>query len=126
MPTLVWRYLTAWLYSRPSTSWVALAEALTTVSHDRLTRLWPADWSGQTRLALAFRTSFVRARGDLSRDGPVIPQPFATAMEGLAGVYSSQERTPVYGFALVLLVRTNGTRRLPLGMRRWHTGGPSK
>jgi len=46
MPTLVWLYLTALLDDRTSTSCVALAEALETVSHDRLTRLLRADWSG--------------------------------------------------------------------------------
>ena len=47
-------------------------------------------------------------------------------MEGLAWVFSSQERRPVYGFSLVLLVWTNGTLRIPLGIRLWHKGGPSK
>jgi Transposase DDE domain len=47
-------------------------------------------------------------------------------MESLAWVSSSQERKPVYGFSLVLLVWTNGTVRVPLGVRLWHKGGPSK
>jgi putative transposase len=126
MPTLVWHYLTALLYYRTSTSCVALAEALKTVSHDRLTRLLQANWSGQTLLELAVRTLFVRERGYLILDDTVIPKPFATAMESLAWVYSSQERKPVYGFALVLLVWTNGTLRIPLGLRLWRQGGPSK
>ena len=56
----------------------------------------------------------------------VIPKPFATAIEGLAWVFSSQEHTSVSGLSLVLLVWTNGTRRIPLGMRLWRQGGPSK
>jgi len=56
----------------------------------------------------------------------VIPKPFAAAIEGLAWVFSSQERKPVYGLSLVLLVWTNGTLRIPLGMRLWRQGGPSK
>jgi putative transposase len=126
MPTLVWLYLTALLYYRTSSSCVALAEALETVSHDRLTRVLQADWSGHTLLELAWRTLFVWERGYLIIDDTVIPKPFATAIEGLAWVYSSQERKPVYGLALVLLVWTNGTVRIPLGMRFWHKGGPSK
>jgi len=39
MPTLVWLYLTALLCYRTSSSCVALAEALETMSHDRLTQL---------------------------------------------------------------------------------------
>jgi hypothetical protein len=126
MPTLVWPYLTALLYYGTSTSCVALAEALQTVSHDRLTRMLQADWSGQTLLELAVRTLFVWERGYLILDDTVIPKPFATAIESLAWVYSSQERKPVYGLSLVLLIWTNGTLRIPLGIRFWHTGGPSK
>jgi DDE superfamily endonuclease len=126
MPTLVWRYLTALLYYRTSSSCVALADALKTVSHDRLTRLLQADWSGQILLELAVRTLFVRERGYLILDDTVIPKPFAAAMESLAWVYSSQERKPIYGFSLVLLVWTNGSVRVPLGVRLWHKGGASK
>jgi hypothetical protein len=123
MPELLWRYLTAWLYSRTSASCVALAEALQTVSHDRLTRLLHADWSGHTLLELAVRTLFAWHRGYLSIDDTVIPKPFAPAMEGLAWVFSTQERRPVYGFSLVLLVWTEGQLRIPLGLRLWHRGG---
>jgi putative transposase len=126
MPELIWRYLTALLYDRTSASCVALAEALQTVSHDRLTRLLRADWSGQRLLERAFHTLFVWERGYLILDDPVIPKPFATAIDGLAWVYSSQDHTPIYGLSLVLLVWTNGTVRIPLGMRFWHKGGPSK
>jgi hypothetical protein len=126
MPTLVWHYLTALLYDRTSASGVALAEALETVSHDRLTRLLQADWSGQRLLELACRTLFVWERGSLIIDDTVIAKPLATAIEGLAWVYSSQDHKPVYGLSFVLLVWTNGTVRLPLGLRLWHKGGPSK
>jgi putative transposase len=126
MPTLVWLYLTALLYYRTSGSCVALAEALETVSHDRLTRMLQGDWSGQTLLERAFHTLFVWERGYLIIDETVIPKPFATAMAGLAWVYSSQEHKPVYGFSLVLLVWTDGLLRIPLGIRLWQKGGPSK
>jgi hypothetical protein len=126
MPELLWRYLTALLSDRTSASCVALAEALQTVSHDRLTRLLQADWSGPILLELAVRTLFVWQRGDLTIDDTVIPKPLATAMEGLAWVFSSQERRPVYGFSLVLLVWTDGPLRIPVGLRFWHHGGPSQ
>jgi len=126
MPMLVWLYLTALLYYRTSSSCVALAEALATVSHDRLTRMLQAAWSGQILLESAFRTLFIWERGYLILDDTVIPKPFATAIEGLAWVFSSQERKPVYGLSLVLLVWTNGKLRIPLGIRLWQKGGPSK
>jgi hypothetical protein len=86
----------------------------------------PADWSGQTLLELAGRTLFVWERGSLILDDTVIPKPLATAIESLAWVYSSQERKPVYGLSLVLLIWTDGTLRIPLGLRLWHTGGSSQ
>jgi hypothetical protein len=125
MPALIGLYRTAWLYDRTSVRCVALAEALETVSPDRLTRLLQADWSGQTLLELAVRTLFVWERGALILDDTGLPKPFATAIEGLAWVFSSQERTPVYGLSLVLLVWTHGTLRIPLSMRWWRRGGPA-
>ena len=126
MPKLIWLYLTALLYYRTSATCVALAEALPTVSHDRLTRMLRADWSGQTLLESAFRTLFVCERGYLIIDDTVVPKPFATAMEDLAWVFSSQQGKPVYGFSVVLLIWTDGRVRIPLGIRLWHKGGPSK
>ena len=124
MPKLIWLYLTALLYYRTSATCVALAEALPTVSPDRLTRMLRADWSGQTLLESAFRTLFVCERGYLIIDDTVVPKPFATAMEDLAWVFSSQQGKPVYGFSVVLLIWTDGRVRIPLGIRLWHKGGP--
>ena len=126
MPALIWLYLTALLYDRTSVRCVAWAEALETVSHDRVTRLLQADWAGHTRLEFAVRTLFVWERGDLILDDTGLPTPFATAIAGLAWVSSSQERKPVYGLPLVLLVWTNGTLRIPLRRRLWRRDGPSK
>jgi hypothetical protein len=126
MPTLVWPYRTALLYDRTSVSCVALAEALQAVSHDGLTRLLPATGSGQTLLELAVRTLFVWERGDLILGDTGLPQPFAAAIAGLAGVFSSQERKPVYGVSVVLWVWTHGTLRLPLSLRLWRQGGPAQ
>jgi hypothetical protein len=126
MPKRVWLYLTALLYDRTSVSCVALAEALATVSHDGLTRLLQADWSGHTRLELAWRTRFACERGYLISADTVLPKPFATAIEGLAWMSSSQAGKPVYGLSLVLLVWTNGLLRVPVGLRLWRRGGASK
>jgi hypothetical protein len=65
MPALIWLYLTALLYDRTAATCVAMSEALQTVSHDRLTRMLHADWSGQTLLESACRMLFVWERGDL-------------------------------------------------------------
>jgi hypothetical protein len=121
----VWLYLTAWLYARTSATCVALAEAVQTVSHDRLTSLLQSDGSGHTRLDVVWRPLFVWDRGVLMLDDTVLPKPFATAIANLVGVYSRQAHTPVYGLSLVLLVWTHGILRLPRGLRLWYQGGPS-
>jgi hypothetical protein len=126
MPELIWLYLTAMLYFRTSGSCVALAKALATVSHDHLTRLLQGDWSGHTLLEGACRTPFTWTGGFLVIDDTVIPKPFATASDGLAWVFSISARKPVSGLSLVLIVWTNSTRRIPLGMRLWRPSGPSK
>ena len=102
-----------------------MAAALAPVSHDRLTRRWQADWSGPTRLELAIRPLFGWERGALILDDTVLSKAFATAIAGLAGVFSRQERTPRYGRSLGRVVGTKGTRGIPRGRRLWRTGGPS-
>jgi putative transposase len=126
MPQLIWLYLTALLYDRTSVSCVALAEALETVSHDRLTRLLQGNGAGPTLLDRAIGTLFVWDRGYLIIDDTVLAKHFATTIEGLAWVFSSQEQKPVYGLSVVWLIWTNETLRIPLGMRLWRKGGPSK
>jgi DDE superfamily endonuclease len=126
MPELLWLYLTAWRYYRTSASCGALAEALETVSHDRLTRMLQADWSGHTLLEVAWGTLCVWERGYLMIDDTVMAKPFANASEGRAWGFSSRERKPVYGLSLVRLVWTDGMLRLPLGMRLWRPGGPAQ
>jgi hypothetical protein len=126
MSTLVWRSRTALLSDRTSPTCGAWAAVVQTVSHDRLTSMRPADWSGPTLLERACRTLFVWERGSRIMDDTVVPTPFATAMEGLAWVFSSQEHQPLDGFSVVLLIWTEGRVRSPLGIRLWHQGGPSQ
>jgi hypothetical protein len=126
MPTLTWLYLTALLYFPLSGRCVAIAAALETVSHDRLTRMLQENWSGQTLLEQAFRTLFVFTGGYLILEDTVMPKPYATAIEGLAWGFSPTERKPAWGLSVVLLIWTEGTIRIPLGFRLWRKGGPAK
>jgi hypothetical protein len=113
----MWHSRTVLLSGRPSVTCVALAEALEPVSPARLTRMGQAPCSGPTRLARACRPRFVWARGALLLDDPGRPKPWATAIEGRAWGYARQDRQPVDGLALVRVVWTPGTVRIPLGRR---------
>ncbi len=73
----------------------------------------PGNWSGPTRLALPLRTLFAWTWGSRIHDNTVMPKPCATARAGLAWVFASQERQPVDGFSLGLLVWTHGPIQLP-------------
>jgi hypothetical protein len=75
MPKGIWLYLTALLYYRTSASCMALTEGLQTVSHDGLTGLLQAAWSGQTVPELTLRTRFVCERDDLILADTVLPKP---------------------------------------------------
>jgi hypothetical protein len=74
MPELIWRYLTALLYYRTSGSCVALAAAIQSASHHRLTRPLQADWSGQTLLKVPVHTLFCLGTRDLIRDDKELPK----------------------------------------------------
>jgi len=126
MPALSWLSLTARLDDRTAATGVAMREAWPTVSPDRLTRRLPADGSGHTLRESACRRRFVGERGDLSLADTVMATPDATAMAGPAWGCSGTERRPVYGLSLALRVWTAGTRRMPVSLRCWPTGGPSQ
>jgi hypothetical protein len=124
MPMLVWLYLIALLDDQTSATCAALVEALETVSHDCLMRLLWAHYSGQTLLEHACRTRFVWEQGDRILDNTAIPRAFGTAIDSHTWPLSSQERCPEYGFSLVLRVLSDGTLRIPLGLRLWRKGAP--
>ena len=94
MPTRVWRYLIALLYDRTSATGVALAEVLHTVSHDRLTCMLQAAWSGQSLLESAVRVLFVWERGHRILDDTVVPKPCATATVWAAAATATSRAPP--------------------------------
>jgi hypothetical protein len=81
MPLLVWLYPIALLSNQTSATCEALAEAMETVSHHRLTRLLPAHGSGSTLLEHACRTRFVWEPGHLIHNDTVIRKPSATPLD---------------------------------------------
>ena len=101
-------------------------------SHDRLTRLLQAEWSGQTLLELALRTLFVWQRGYLIIDDTVIPKPFArvTIAYGIPErVTSATAREALQGFRSSLLEQINvvdnsGLSHVPLYLTEWNRESP--
>jgi putative transposase len=126
MPEPIWTYLTALLYCTEVSTCLAIAQALETASHDRLTRMLKGRWSGQTLLDGALRTLFTVMGGELIIDDTIVEKPYAVLLEEAAWVWSTKQNQVVFGLPVVLLVWTNGPVRIPLACRIWQKGGPSK
>ena len=126
MPEPLWIYLTALLYSTNLTTCSAIADAFDSASHDQLTRMLHGSWSGHTLLDLALRTLFAVAGGYLIIDDTVVEKPYAQRLGEAAWVWSSKHHKVVFGVSVVLLVWTDGPRRIPIAFRVWHKGGLSK
>ena len=127
MPTLVWHYLTALLYDRTSTSCVALAEALKTVSHDRLTRLLQADWSGQILLEFGCAHVVRQSTRDISSlMTRSVPNRLPRLWRILPGYIPARSAGPFLASRWCCWSGRMGACRIPLGVRLWRKGGPSK
>jgi hypothetical protein len=116
----------ALLYFTKLTTCSAIADAFDSASHDRLTRMLQGTWSGHTLLDVALRALFAVAGGYLIVDDTVVAKPYARLLGEAAWVWSSKDRKVLFGVSVVLLVWTDGQRRLPLAFRVWQLGGASK
>ncbi|HZA28598.1 MAG TPA: hypothetical protein VE735_03195 [Gammaproteobacteria bacterium] len=75
MPKPLWIYLMALLYFTRVSTCSSIAEAFAEASHDCLTRMLNADWSGQTLLDRALRVLFTVMGGYLRVDDTVVEKP---------------------------------------------------
>jgi len=55
-----------------------------------------------------------------------VEKPYARLLGEAAWIWSRKQGKVVFGVAVVLLVWTDGQVHIPLALRRWHKGGPSK
>jgi putative transposase len=118
-------YIMALCYRATKATAVELAECVDEVRHDALTRLLrPAcDW--HKRLWQEVTQRLPLRGGWLELDDTVLDK-FGTAIWGVHWVYSSRQQRVVLGMNLVVLIWTDGQRRLPLGLKIWRKGGSSK
>jgi hypothetical protein len=72
------------------------------------------------------RTLFTVVGGYRIVDDTVVEKPYAQRLGEAAWVWSSKHRQVVFGVSFVLLVWTDGQRRIPIAFRVWQKGGPSK
>lgn len=125
MEPLMILYIIALMYRDTKVSCVALAQCFVGVSHDGLTRLlqtqrcWPTllwRWCGQRA---------INQGGWLQLDDTVLEK-WGPMIFGVFWVYSSRWQKVVRGINVVVLIWTDGTRRVPIGIKLWRRGGSSK
>jgi len=90
MPEPIWAYLAALLYFTEVSTCMAIAQALESASHDRLTRMLKGQWSGQTLLELALRALFPVVGGALIIDDTIVAKPYAALLDEAGWVWSTK------------------------------------
>lgn len=118
-------YLMALLFRNTRTSCVSLALLCAHVSHDTLRRVLYQKLPWSRRLWECFAQTLVRKGGYLIIDDTSWER-FTRVAEAVSWVWSSSVGKPVWGMQVVLLLWTDGRWKVPLGIRLWRKGGPSK
>jgi hypothetical protein len=117
-------YLKGLIYRNTRTSCVCLA-SLSELAHDRLYRLLYADFPFSRRLWEWFAVRLIGERGYLVLDDTTWRR-FTKKAEAVSFVWDSSVGKVVFGMSVVLLIWTDGKRKVPLGIRVWRKGGKSK
>lgn len=95
------------------------------ISHDQLTRALNNDGFWQTLLE-SISKPFGISGGYLIIDDTVLEKPHGKHFEGASYVFSSSKGKAVFGYSVVLLIWTDGIKRIVLGKRIYKKGGVSK
>ena len=117
-------YLKGLIYRNTRTSCVCLA-SLSELAHDQLYRLLYANFPYSRRLWEWFAIRLIGEKGYLILDDTTW-QRWTKKAEAVSFVWDSSVGKVVFGMSVVLLVWTDGKRKVPLGIRVWQKGGKSK
>jgi len=118
-------YLIGLLYRNTRTSCVSLALLCAHVSHDTLRRVLYQKVPWSRRLWAIFVQGLVSTGGYLVIDDTSWER-FTRVAEAVSWGWSSSVGKPVWGMQVVLLLWTDGKWKVPMGIRIWRKGGPSK
>lgn len=118
-------YLMGLLYRNTRTSCVSLALLCADISHDTLRRVLYQKVPWSRRLWDFCAQGLVQNGGYLVIDDTSWRR-FTRVADAVSWVWSSSVGKPVWGMQVVLLLWTDGKWKVPLGIRLWRKGGPSK
>jgi len=123
LPLAMRFYLIGLIYRNSRMSCVCLA-SLVEVSHDLLYRVLYSAFPYSRRLWEWFAAAIVKD-GYLIIDDTVWAR-WGHKLEGVSFVWDSSIGKRVLGMNIILLIWTDGRRRIPIGLRIWQKGGKSK
>lgn len=115
----------ALIYRNTRTSCLSLSALCPAVSHDSLNRLLHSSLPWSRRLWELFSSRLTLEGGYLVLDDTTW-QRQAKQSEGVAKVWSSTTGGVRLGMQVVLLIWTDGKRKVPVSMRLWQKGEKSK
>lgn len=118
-------YLIGLLYRNTRTSCSSLAALCSSVSHDSLNRLLHSDFPWSRRLWELFSSRMIQEGGYLVLDDTTWQRQTKDS-EAVAKVWSSSAGGVRLGMQAVLLIWTDGKRKVPVSMRLWEKGSKSK
>jgi len=118
-------YLMGLLYRKTRTSWVSLALLCAHVSHDTLRRVLYQKVPWSRRLWESFVQGFVHKGGYLVSNDPSWER-FTRVADVVRWVWSSSVGKSGWGMQVVLLLGMDGKWKIPISLRLWRRGGPSK
>lgn len=125
MEALMPLYIIALMYRATKANAVELAECFDQLSHDGFTRLLVKSCCWQKLLWQGFSRQLIKPGGWLEIDDTVLDK-FGERIFGVSWVYSSRQQRVVQGINVVVLIWTDGQRRIPIGIKLWRKGGPTK
>lgn len=102
-----------------------IAEMSDKVSHDQVTRALNQDGLEKKHLESITKPRGLKG-GYLIIDDTISEKPYGSEFDGASFVYSSAKGKAVFGYQIVLLIWTDGKRRIVLDYRTYQKGGPSK
>src|SRR6185295_6547054 len=118
-------YLIALIYRNTRTSCLSLAALCSFLSHYCFNRLLHSSFPWSGRLWELFSSRMIHQGGYLLLDDTTWQRQAKTA-EAVSKVWSSTAGGVRLGMQVVLLVWTDGKRKIPVSMRLWQKGGKSK